>query len=130
MKLDLNIQSGFAQDTGQGIMHLKGIENLSGSIHADELIGNDKSNILAGHDGDDQLVGGGGADQLWGDGAIRIDAPAGTSGDIIVETQSIDLDGNNADGDDVISATAGRTSSSRQRATPDGGLGHDTFHTA
>ena len=130
VKLDLNIQSGFAQDTGQGIMHLKGIENLSGSIHGDELIGNDKGNILAGRDGDDQLVGNGGADQLWGDGAVRINAPVGTSGDIILETQSLDLDGNNADGDDVISGNGGADFilGGNGGDTLSGGSGHDTFH--
>ena len=45
---------------------LSGIEYLTGSYHADTLVGNDTSNLLAGMDGHDMLKGGGGADTLYG----------------------------------------------------------------
>lgn len=80
--LDLNLQSA-VQDTGQGMMFLKGIEQLSGSIHDDQLIGDARANLLAGRDGDDTLRGGAGRDNLYGDGAIAIDAPQGSSGPIV-----------------------------------------------
>jgi Ca2+-binding RTX toxin-like protein len=46
---------------------LAGIENLSGSNHADQLWGNDGNNFLQGLHGDDILKGGGGADTLYGE---------------------------------------------------------------
>ena len=42
------------------------IENLTGSIYADALAGNDGNNTLAGASGDDFLDGGDGTDMLWG----------------------------------------------------------------
>jgi Ca2+-binding RTX toxin-like protein len=63
------------------------IENLTGSMQADTLIGDDGNNILVGLGSDDALHGGEGADRLFGDagndllkgggGADRLD---GTSG--------------------------------------------------
>ncbi len=98
--LDLNLQ-GAVQDTGQGLMFLKQIEQLSGSDHHDVLIGNHLANLLAGRHGDDTLKGGGGGDRLYGDGAIAIDAPHGTSGPI-VELRQVDFPGAAAIGDDVL----------------------------
>jgi Ca2+-binding RTX toxin-like protein len=43
-----------------------GIENLTGSTHADKLFGDDQANILDGGAGNDTLVGGAGADKLIG----------------------------------------------------------------
>jgi Ca2+-binding RTX toxin-like protein len=48
---------------------LTGIENLSGSNHADQLWGNDGNNLFQGLQGDDTLKGGGGADTLYGESA-------------------------------------------------------------
>jgi Ca2+-binding RTX toxin-like protein len=45
---------------------LYGIENLTGSTHADWLEGNNSVNVLDGSDGDDTLMGFGGADSLNG----------------------------------------------------------------
>ena len=86
--VDLNLQ-GAVQDTGQGLMFLKQVEQLSGSVHDDTLIGDIAANLLAGRDGDDTLSGGAGRDQLFGDGAIAIDAPQGTSGPIVELRQVI-----------------------------------------
>ena len=46
---------------------LTSIENLTGSAHADFLVGNDGNNVLVGLESDDILKGGGGADTLYGD---------------------------------------------------------------
>jgi Ca2+-binding RTX toxin-like protein len=51
--------------TAQGD-RLHSIEGLTGSGHADLLIGNDGENGLNGYFGDDVLNGGGGIDHLWG----------------------------------------------------------------
>ncbi len=45
---------------------LFGIENVTGSNHADTLIGDANANVLRGGAGDDTLKGGGGADRLYG----------------------------------------------------------------
>ena len=66
---DLNIQ-GVAQDTGQGMDVLIGIEHASGTTLSDTLIGNSGSNwlwngsdgVAGGGSGDDNLNGGGGDD--------------------------------------------------------------------
>jgi Ca2+-binding RTX toxin-like protein len=66
---------------------LVGIENLTGSIHADALGGDDGANALDGLNGNDALKGYGGADSLQGganddtlDGGDGADALAGGSG--------------------------------------------------
>jgi Ca2+-binding RTX toxin-like protein len=45
---------------------LTSIENVTGSSHADFLIGNDGNNVLTGLDDNDILKGGGGSDTLFG----------------------------------------------------------------
>ena len=47
MTVDLNLQ-GTAQDTGQGMDTLIGIENVSGSIYGDHLVGDEGDNVLWG----------------------------------------------------------------------------------
>ena len=55
------------QDTGgSGHDQLTGIENLKGSNHDDELIGDTSGNRLDGGDGNDRLLGGSGHDVLLG----------------------------------------------------------------
>ncbi len=68
--VDLNIQ-GVAQDTGQGIDTLIGIEHASGTAFADTLIGNGGDNWLWGISGNDNVSGGGGND--------LVEAGAGTA---------------------------------------------------
>jgi len=64
--VDLNIQ-GVAQDTGYGMDTLIGIENLSGTVLDDVLIGDDGDNWLQG--GADNVLGGGsGNDTISGNG--------------------------------------------------------------
>ncbi len=78
--LALGLQ-GSAQDTTQGMMTLKQIENLSGSDFNDTLTGDNHDNILLGAAGDDTLTGGKGNDNLYGDGLMSIDG-IGYSGPI------------------------------------------------
>jgi trimeric autotransporter adhesin len=101
---------GAVQDTGQGMMLLKGIEGLSGSDFSDTLIGNNQANQLLGASGDDTLSGGKGADQLYGDGLMAIDG-VGYSGAITIfpsgETGAGDHDGNIAEGSDTLAGGRG-----------------------
>lgn len=56
-----------SQNTGgAGIDWLSGIENLTGSAHADRLTGSDGNNVLIGGAGVDAIVGGGGNDIVIG----------------------------------------------------------------
>jgi len=59
--VDLNIQ-GVAQDTGQGMDTLIGIEHASGTAYDDVLIGNSGDNWLWGEEGNDTLLAGAGND--------------------------------------------------------------------
>ncbi|HEY0411959.1 MAG TPA: calcium-binding protein, partial [Allosphingosinicella sp.] len=61
--VDLNIQ-GVAQNTGQGMDTLVGIEHASGTTFDDVLIGNAGDNWLWGENGNDNLTGGAGNDLL------------------------------------------------------------------
>ena len=71
---------GAAQDTiGAGSDTLIGIEHLSGSRHADTLIGDAASNVLRGGDGDDILEGGGGDDLLDGGAGVDLASYAGAA---------------------------------------------------
>lgn len=57
----------FALDDGYGNEETyTGIENLSGTVYADILYGDDGPNVLSGDWGDDQIFGGGGDDLLFG----------------------------------------------------------------
>jgi Ca2+-binding RTX toxin-like protein len=84
---DLTHQDGTAQDTGQGMDILLGIEHASGTVLDDHLIGNDGDNwlwdgsdgIAGGGTGNDVLTGGGGNDVLeTGGGNDVLDGGAGT----------------------------------------------------
>jgi Ca2+-binding RTX toxin-like protein len=96
---------GAAQDTGVGLMTLSEIENLSGSIYADNLIGDGGDNLLAGGLGDDTLVGGAGNDTLYGDGSIGIDGNGG-SGPITLYTDADTASGEVA-GNDLLEGGVG-----------------------
>lgn len=62
--VDLRILT--AQDTGSGRDLLSGIENLTGGVGSDSLVGDGQANLLKGDRGDDTLVGGIGDDTLQG----------------------------------------------------------------
>jgi Ca2+-binding RTX toxin-like protein len=83
---DLTHQDGTAQDTGQGMDILLGIEHASGTVLDDHLIGNGGDNwlwdgsdgIAGGGTGNDILSGGGGNDVLeTGGGNDVLDGGAG-----------------------------------------------------
>jgi Ca2+-binding RTX toxin-like protein len=80
LHVDLGLQ-GVVQDTGAGMMLLKGIENLSaqyGEDTDDSFTGDRFANVLAGADGSDELNGGNGSDLLLGDGMISTEGAAGS----------------------------------------------------
>ena len=62
--VDLSIGTGSGGDAAGDV--LIGIENLTGSSHADTLTGNDGANRLDGGAGNDNLTGGAGSDTLIG----------------------------------------------------------------
>jgi VCBS repeat-containing protein len=67
--VDLTLVSGQVVDDGMGGTDtLINIESISGSDHADVMIGNDDSNHFYGGGGDDLLMGGDGDDQDWLEG--------------------------------------------------------------
>ncbi|MDP9423378.1 MAG: hypothetical protein M3Q19_11215 [Pseudomonadota bacterium] len=103
---------GAAQDTEQGMMAASGFENLSGSLHDDELTGDAGANRLDGDQGHDRLVGGDGDDALYGDGRTHVDNHGtGGSGPITSWDDSGVLDPSYAGGNDWL----------------EGGLGNDTL---
>jgi len=61
--VDLNYQ-GIAQDTGQGLDTLTGIENVTGTGFTDVLVGDGGDNWLYGITGNDVVSGGGGDDLI------------------------------------------------------------------
>jgi Ca2+-binding RTX toxin-like protein len=66
VKVDLNLQDGATAQTGGEIGNhadgdvLTGMENVTGSAHADTLVGDAGANILSGLDGDDVITAGAG----------------------------------------------------------------------
>ncbi len=55
------VSGGFAE--GDRIVNF---ENIEGSNHNDELIGNEKDNLISGNDGDDTIIAGSGNDKITG----------------------------------------------------------------
>ena len=98
---------GAPQATGHDTIDLSGVENLSGSEHADSLTGDGGANVLAGALGNDTLSGGDGNDTLYGDGAITIDIHGnGGSGPIVTYTDIQTVQGG-VSGNDVIDGGKG-----------------------
>ncbi|HYJ29960.1 MAG TPA: calcium-binding protein [Allosphingosinicella sp.] len=76
--VDLNVQ-GVAQNTGQGMDTLVGIEHASGTTLADTLIGNGGDNWLWGEGGNDSFTAGGGNDLVQvATGDVTADGGSGT----------------------------------------------------
>ena len=99
--ISLDMQ-GLAQDTGQGLLTLTGIENISGSDFDDTLLGSRKGDVLTGAWGSDILNGDGGGDILYGDGQISVDTGwFGATGPIATWAQALDRAGD-ANGDDTL----------------------------
>ncbi|WP_281379131.1 S8 family serine peptidase [Chthonobacter rhizosphaerae] len=77
--VDLAAGTGSGGDAAGDI--LVGIENVTGSGHADRLVGSALANVLVGGAGDDILAGRGGADRLFGgDGIDTADYSASAAG--------------------------------------------------
>ncbi|HEX8643244.1 MAG TPA: calcium-binding protein [Allosphingosinicella sp.] len=130
LTLSLALQ-GAAQASEQGSWNLSGFENLSGSLHDDNLSGDAGANLLAGSIGNDTLSGGDGDDILYGDGNVTVDTHGtGGSGPIVtyVDYQLIDpvsfVSGNDTliggKGDDLLVGGGGND-------TLTGGQGKDLF---
>lgn len=131
VNVSLELQ-GAAQDTGQGMMLLKLVENLSGSDFNDILTGDNHDNNLLGAYGDDTLVGGKGNDYLYGDGLMSIDG-IGYSGAIRIFADdtdgATDHDGNFARGNDTLGGGKGNDKLYGAGGADDlrGGAGDDDF---
>jgi Ca2+-binding RTX toxin-like protein len=102
---------GAPQATAHGTIDMSGIENLSGTEHADSLTGDGGDNLLAGGLGDDTLSGGAGNDTLYGDGLVTVDTHGGGSGPIVTYADYAPVFGG-VPGDDVL----------------EGGLGNDVLN--
>lgn len=120
-------KQGVAQNTGQGLMTLSQMENLSGTIFDDALSGDKLNNVLAGAYGSDTLNGAEGNDTLLGDGIIGVSTGIyGTSGPIRTEQQ---IDDPEANGDDLLLGGLGRDAliGGWGQDVLAGGKGQDTF---
>ena len=101
----VNLTNGTASG-GAGFDTLSGIENVTGTAHADTLTGDGGANVLRGGGGIDTLNGGGGADELYagapgqGGGAPDIikgnDTANGSIGAAVSLTGAFDLFSNPA----------------------------------
>ncbi|THD84462.1 calcium-binding protein [Aliigemmobacter aestuarii] len=65
VRVNLSVTS--AQNTGQGIDRIFGVENVQGGSRNDAITGNGGANLLIGGGGNDTLKGGAGNDRLQGD---------------------------------------------------------------
>jgi Ca2+-binding RTX toxin-like protein len=129
-------QDGVAQDTGgMGLDTLVAIENLTGSVFDDFLVGNDGANVLDGGLGVDVMVGGAGNDSYRLDSALDQvfeDAAGGTdtlftafSFTLTAELENLTLTGSanlNATGNSLNNVLTGNSGSNRLN----GGAGFDT----
>jgi Ca2+-binding RTX toxin-like protein len=89
-----NTYSG--EDGGFTIANGAVIENATGGMNDDMLVGNEVANTLTGNDGDDVLIGSGGNDSLDGGEGCDIAAFSGAHGDYTISE---------ADGNGVVTVT-------------------------
>ncbi|HEX8258543.1 MAG TPA: calcium-binding protein, partial [Allosphingosinicella sp.] len=102
-----------AQDTeAAGIDTLAGIENLSGSAHADILRGNEGHNKLSGGAGDDLLRGFGGNDQLLGGTGVDGVTYVGTESRVVIDLARSDAQNTGGAGIDLLNGIEDVTGSS------------------
>ena len=64
--LEIGIANAIVSDAGTGLDTIKSIENATGSMYDDILIGTKDANVLDGGAGDDTITGGKGSDTLTG----------------------------------------------------------------
>lgn len=97
--LDLNVTT--AQNTGgAGTDTLVSIEGVSGSTHADFLIGNADANLLVGNAGNDMLRGNGGNDTLDGGAGFDVTLYSGVRRQYTASSTSVS---GNGEGTDTLS---------------------------
>ncbi|MFE0753850.1 beta strand repeat-containing protein [Inquilinus sp. NPDC058860] len=130
--VDLVVGTGTGGDA-QGDT-LSGIENLTGSAHADRLYGNGSANSLVGGAGDDQLRGGAGADILNGGDGSDFANYQGSAAGVVVNLLADSASGGDAQGDQLDSIENLYGSSHDDQLTGDnarnilgGELGNDTL---
>jgi Ca2+-binding RTX toxin-like protein len=87
---------------------VSGVENVEGSLHDDDISGNEGSNTLVGLDGHDVLVGRGGDDILSG-GQGNDDLAGGAGGDRLIGGAGGDLLSGGVDSDTLIGGDDGDT---------------------
>lgn len=94
----VDLANSGAQDTGEGLDLITGVENLRSGAGDDQLAGDDRANILDGGDGNDSLLGYSGDDTLIGgsgsdilNGQLGNDAmQGGTGNDFYVVNSNFD----------------------------------------
>jgi Ca2+-binding RTX toxin-like protein len=82
---------------------LVGIENVTGSDFADQIIGSSAANVLNGGGGSDTLEGGGGADTLNGGRGLDTATYATSSAGVVIDLATGTGTGGDAQGDTLIS---------------------------
>ena len=95
---------GFQSASGDGQDTLLGFEHLSGSAHADKLIGDGAANALAGGEGNDTLTGLGGNDALQGGGGSDNAAYGSAPGPINADLRASSVTG---EGNDALGSVEG-----------------------
>jgi len=109
-----------AQNTGEGLDTIIGVENLIGSAFDDRLFGNAGANVIEGGAGVDRIGGRGGADTLRGgegNDIIHANGDFGVGNYIIGEDDGVVDTVEGGAGDDIIAVAGGDTA--------DGGDGDD-----
>jgi len=119
--MSVNLIGGTATSPagGDGNDTFTGIENVTGSKHADHLVGNSGNNVIKGLAGSDLIFGSGGDDQIdAGDGDDFVEG--GFGNDKIFGGAGVDEIAGN-DGDDELDGGIGLD-------TIEGGIGNDIIH--
>ena len=111
-----------------------GIENVTGSAHADVLTGDSNANVLTAGAGDDTVEGRGGGDTLWGEKGIDTLSYANSGAFVTVNLSNSTVSGGHATGDtiggfeNVIGSAHGDTITGDRNANViEGGAGGDTL---
>jgi Ca2+-binding RTX toxin-like protein len=121
-RIDADLGAGVVQIDGQAEDSIVEVENLTGTLGNDRIVGNGVDNTLRGLDGDDVLDGAGGDDQLVGglgddtadfgnsNKGVDVDLTAGTATGPGADTLSEIENVNGTGFVDVIEGTEGRNS--------------------
>ena len=134
--ISVTVADGNETIANAGTDKLKNIENITGTIYSDTLIGDSGDNTLQGMAGNDTLMGGGGndtADYKWSSGSVTVTLnDNGANGSNTVQNGT----SSGADGSDVLysiesirgSEFADTLTGNSGNNTIDGGAGNDTIH--